>query len=97
MKSVITSYTDYCIFCGKTKTDIHHCIYGTSNRKLCDEDGIVIPTCRDCHEEIHKKSICGFLSKMFGQAIFERNECAKGSSIEDARKLFRKRYGRSYL
>ena len=93
----------YCFFCNKPALHVHHLIFGYSMRKLSDEDGLKVTTCEYCHtlgkvlERIHDNSMAEKLSKMFGQAIFERNECAKGSSIEDARKLFRKRYGRSYL
>lgn len=97
-KSNVTECINNCIVCGGFMVEeFHHLVYGVSNRRLSDEDGLIIPICRSCHDSIHRNSVSGNLSKMFGQAIFERNECAKGSSIEDARKLFRKRYGRSYL
>lgn len=36
------------------------------------------------------------LSKMFGQAIYERNKVAEGATIDEAREMFRKRYGQCY-
>lgn len=97
-KSAITDYTDYCILCGTPTTDMHHCIFGVGNRKLCDEDKILIPVCRCCHDEIHGIGIAGKLSKMLGQAIYERNALASGEvkTIDEAREKFRRRYGNCY-
>ena len=96
-KSNVTEYVKNCISCGKpTVSEFHHLVYGVANRRLSDDDGLIIPICRSCHDDIHKYGIAGNLSKMFGQAIFERNECAKGATLDEAREKFRKRYGRSY-
>ena len=43
------SDTDYCYICGRYGTEIHHCIYGTANRKLSDKYGLVIGLCYDHH------------------------------------------------
>lgn len=97
-KSNVTEYIKNCIACGSPSVDeFHHLVYGVSNRKLSDEDGLIIPICRKCHDEIHRCGVAGNLSKMFGQAIFERKECAKGATLEYARTKFIKRYGRSYF
>lgn len=61
MKSIIDS-TNYCYICKTYKcryvlaNDTHHCIGGTANRKLADEDGLTVRLCRRCHEKLHAKS-----------------------------------------
>ena len=95
-------YSGYCFFCGNPALHEHHCVFGNGLRKLADEDGLKVTTCDYCHtlgnvlNRLHDNPMAEKLSKMFGQAIFERNECAKGATLEDARTKFIKRYGRSY-
>lgn len=98
-------YSDYCFFCGKPLNNkrSHHFIFGNGLRDLAEKDGLKATTCDSCHvvgkvlERVHDNPMAEKLSKMFGQAIYERNECAKGATLEDARESFRKRYGRSYF
>jgi len=89
MDTIVTEYTDYCVFCGKQKKHDHHLVYGRGIRPIADEDGLKVPICNACHAEIHNNGIAGKLSKMLGQAVYEGN-------IGD-REDFRRRYGRSYL
>ena len=96
------AYKDYCFFCGTpVKNREHHLIFGR-NRKLAEEDGLKVPACDSCHvlgellKRIHDNPMAEKLSKMLGQAFFERNECAKGATIDEAREKFRKRYGDSF-
>lgn len=87
-KSIITEYMDYCLLCGKPTVDTHHLVYGRSERKLADADGLTIPVCRECHDLIHGDTRIGNLSRVLGQIAWE----GKYGSRED----FRKRYGKSY-
>lgn len=94
-----------CDLCGKPKECDHHLIFGTSQRALATIDHLTMPLCNDCHnmaikpvDRIHGNSVAEKLSKMLGQALFERdyiilNKCEG----EEARGAFMKRYGRSYL
>lgn len=101
-KSAVTEYTENCLFTGTPTTEYHHLLFGT-DRKKADEDGLVIPVTRRAHtaasrvdERIHDNVIAEKLSKMFGQAIWERNYCAAGHTVEEARTAFMKRYGKAY-
>lgn len=94
---MITDYMNNCIFCGKPTENVHHTVYGFSKRKLSDEDELLLPLCFKHHEEIHLNGIAGTMSKMIGQLAYERDRCAEGKTQEDARDMFRKRYGNSYL
>lgn len=62
---------------------------------MAEEDGIKVPSCNRCHnigmvkERIHDNPMAEKLSKMLGQAIYEKEI--------GTREDFRKRYGKSYL
>lgn len=101
-KSRVTTYTAYCMFCGRPTNEEHHFLFG-SDRMKAEEDGIKGPACRGCHtsaefvvDRLHDNNMAEKLSKMFGQAIWERNYCAEGHTVEEARKAFMKRYGKAY-
>ena len=98
-------YAGYCFFCGSPNiTGEHHFLFGNGMRKLAEEDGIKAHTCDNCHtygkilERVHDNVMAEKLSKMFGQAIYERNVLASGEvkTIDEAREKFRKRYGNCY-
>lgn len=93
-------YKGYCFFCGTPVTNgEHHLLFGRGIKTLAEEDGLKVDICDNCHligkllERIHDNPMAEKLSKMLGQAFFERNECAKGATIDEAREKFRKRYG----
>ena len=98
-------YSGYCFFCGAPVVNgEHHLVFGISNRQKAEEDGLKVPICDKCHvngkllERIHDNSMAEKLSKMLGQAIYERNALASGEvkTIDEAREKFRKRYGNCY-
>ena len=100
---MITKYTDYCIICGRPKDDIHHIFKGHKQRHLADEDGLVLPLCREHHEAVHHQKEINVLCEIIGQLAWERDYMIETTEIpfddlsEDAREAFRDRYGRSYL
>lgn len=49
MKSIITDDLTVCIECGKPADHIHHCLYGTSNRKMADKYKLVVGLCYNHH------------------------------------------------
>lgn len=96
MQSIVTQYTDICIFCGAPAECEHHLLSGNGIRPLAEADGIKVPLCNNCHnlankatDRIHGNVMAEKLSKMLGQAIWE--------SRYGDREAFRKRYGKSYL
>ena len=95
MKSIVTEYTDICFF-GQCPAECeHHLIFGNGLRDLADEDGLKVPSCNKHHnmgqisERIHDNPMAEKLSKMLGQAVWEKHY--------GNREAFRERYGRSYL
>ena len=94
---MITNYADYCIICGKPKTDVHHLVFGNAKRKLADADNLCAPLCREHHEAMHNSKGMQAMSHICGQLYYERNMCAQGYGVDAARESFRLRYGKSYL
>lgn len=104
MKSILTKYTDSCMFCGTPTREEHHFLFGRGIRRLAEEDGIKGPACRFCHttgwpvsSRIHDNPMAEKLSKIVGQLAWEKHKVATGMTEDDARDAFRKRYGVSYL
>ena len=103
MDSILTDNNEYCFFCGRPAECQHHLIFGSSNRKLADDDGLKVPSCNRCHNmgkisgRIHDNPMAEKMSKMIGQLVWENKGVASGLSPYGARELFRKRYGKSYL
>jgi len=109
MKSIVVQdrFFDYCMICGSPNIEIHHCIEGTANRRLSDEDKLVIPLCKKHHNEqgisAHYSKEVGTLIHIIAQlawekkAIIDRYELPFEDINEDVREQFRRRYGKSYL
>ena len=104
MKSTVTNLMDYCFFCGGYASAEHHLIFGTSGRSFAEKYGLKVPICDKCHtrseyvcDRIHDNAMAERLSKMLGQAIFERNMMSQGMSQKEARDKIITEHGRSYL
>ena len=94
MKSIVQTDLDYCFYCQGNPTDTHH-IFGASNRKLSDEDGLVIRVCRNCHNKLHNGPGSADLSRklrQLAQTKWEANYKCDG----DPRTAFMLRYGRNW-
>lgn len=105
-----------CLLCGRYGNLVEHHLIMGRYRKLCDEDNLTIWICPECHtfghsetgfsveSRIHDNSRAEDLSKMLGQALYEKDvykalyEAITGSRNEDiGRDTFFKRYGRNFL
>ena len=103
MKSILTKYTENCMFCGKPTTTEHHFLFGRGIRAIADKDGVKGPCCDYCHtmgpisSKLHDNPMAEHLSKIAGQLAWEKHAVAGGMSEDAAREAFRVRYGVSYL
>lgn len=101
----------YCVICGRMAEASHHLIFGRGYRNLAEEDSLKIDLCNQHHNfgsmSIHDNTSAEYLSKMLGQALWERKKLLEALSCFDkevadfanteAREAFVKRYGRSWL
>lgn len=76
MKSIIQEDTDYCFFCGKYGTEIHHVYFGNPNRKWSDKYNCVVGLCADHHRGnrgVHFNRELDLTLKKIGQKKFIEN------------------------
>lgn len=90
--SIITNDIDSCFICGKPKECIHHCIPGTSRRKISDKEGLTIPLCNECHNlcdnSVHFNYKLDVLVRKIAQLSYEKSH---------SREEWIRRLGRNYL
>lgn len=93
MKRSLLQTEKKCYVCGRTDSlQLHHCIYGTANRRLSDDDGLVIWLCMPHHtgqNGVHFNKELDTKIKKASQEAWQE----KYGTIED----FIARYGKSYL
>ena len=102
MKSTVTNIQDTCALCGNLAGHEHHLICGTANRNKSEQFGLKMGLCVRCHDFIHAYGPAMKLSKMLGQAIFERNYYRDlyyemNREEDEARDRFRELFGKSFL
>lgn len=93
--SIITKDLEHCIECGRTNIEKHEVFFGTANRRLSIEDGLVIPLCKAIH---HNGNLIGIhkdkkLNEKWKKKAQQKWQEYYGRDEE----AFRKRYGRNYL
>ena len=110
-KSKVTEYNKYSAFSGTPAECQHHLIFGNGLHKLADEDGLIIGLLNKEHNmspngtinQVHDNPAAEHLSKMLGQAIWERNYLIDKFELPfddlslECRIAFMKRYGKSFL
>lgn len=101
MKSIMNTEKGRCYLCGRiTGTETHH-IFGGSNRKISDADGLTVELCHLCHYRCHNGKQSPYVRYklhregqmqwmgVYGAALLEEGK--------DPKSEFMKRYGRNYL
>lgn len=103
MKDSIIINMDYAMYDlvdGTPHVERHHCL-GGPNRKLADEDGLWVPLTPDNHrtgkDSAHLNKTTHTLLAIIAQLAYEKKKVAEGKTESEAREIFRRRYGRSYL
>jgi hypothetical protein len=93
--SIITRDMEHCVECGRTNVELHEVFFGTANRKLSIEDGLVIPLCKAQHHAGNLKGIHQDidLNTKWKEIAQKRWQEYYGRDEES----FRKRYGKNYL
>ena len=89
-----------CFMCGRyAYTERHHIFGGTANRRLSEEDGLVVNLCPDCHNRppngVHFNRENMQKLHEYGERLYiERQD---GLTWEEAKEAFMKRYGKNYI
>lgn len=92
MKRSIIQDDDMCYVCGNPNTEVHHVMYGSANRKLSDEFGLVVHLCSEHHRGragVHFNHPFDICLKKIAQMRFE--------AVYGAHTHFREVFGRNYL
>lgn len=88
-KSIVTANWDNCFVCGRRgELEEHHCMHGTSNRKLAEKYNLTVPLCHSCHRELHDRNT--ELDKRIMQLT--QIEFEKNFSYELWMQVFKKNY-----
>lgn len=92
-KSIMTD-VKRCYFCDSPNNlQKHHCLHGTANRKLAEEDGAWVWLCADHHTlspmSVHRNAKMDLFLKRVCQARWE--------DVYGSRDDFIKRYGKSWI
>lgn len=90
-----------CFLCGRyAYTETHH-IFGAANRRLSEEDGLVVNLCHACHNTppngVHFNKANMTMLRVMGQQRYEISRMEEGMTAEEAHEAFMRRYGRNYL
>lgn len=85
-----TLYGMKCFACReKVATQVHHCLSGRADRKKCEEDGLTVGLCNDCHWIVHNNTNTGLYHKLkrIAQIVYEKTH---------TRQEWMNRYHRNY-
>ena len=91
-----------CFLCGRyAYTERHHIFGGTANRRLSEQDGLVVDLCPDCHNRppngVHFNKETMERLHRYGQKMWEDRQVDNGMSRDEARKAFIRKYGKNYI
>lgn len=89
-ESIIQTDSQTCFLCGQYGTERHHCLHGTSRRKLADEDGLTVMLCHRCHMNLHDHGTCDKELQKIAQKAWMREN---NKTVND----FIRRYGKNYI
>ena len=92
--SIITDDFRMCHFCGSPyDVEVHHCLYGTGERKLSTKYGLVMPLCAFHHRD-YKGGVHG-LNKILDRQI--KQLAQKRFEAKYGHEQWMKVFGRNYI
>jgi hypothetical protein len=95
-------YANYDMISGEPNVERHH-IFGGPNRGKSDNDGLWIPLTPAHHNSsnmsVHMNKEMKTMSHIIGQLAYELElvSTGKAKTKDEAKEMFRRRYGKSYL
>lgn len=91
INSIVTSEYHKCFICQSERNlEVHHCFFGTGNRRLSDKYGLTVPLCAYCHRGqngVHHNKQLDLYIKRYAQLKFEEIY-----SFEKWMELFKKNF-----
>ena len=95
MKSILQSKKE-CYICFSTNNlEVHHCFFGSANRKLSEQDGLKVWLCYE-----HHRGTNGVHGKNGSELNIKLKQIAEKKWIDTYNKSineFTKRYGKNFL
>lgn len=93
--SIIPNDDEFCFLCKRNGlkvkgTDVHHMVFGNSNRKLAEQDGLKCHLCHTHHMRLHQQQEHQLELKQLAEQVWLEHY---NKTIED----WIKRYGKNYL
>lgn len=93
----IVQNTAQCYLCGRlTDLELHHCIPGRGNRKICTELGLTVWLCRRCHADLHDRGIGYKKVQEDAQKAFIKKSKKQGLTEDIARSIWYERFKKFY-
>lgn len=94
-------YADFDLIDGSPCVERHH-IFGGPNRQKSDEDGLWVPLTYAHHQgniSVHNNKEMNSLMHIIGQLAYELElvSTGKARTKDQAKEMFRKRYGKTYI
>ena len=91
-----------CYYCGTPGAERHEVYPGRGKRQICIDNGFQVDLCQNCHREIHRNATLQAKErnefwKIKYQGDYEERLIRSGIAPDEARKLWIKLIGRSYL
>lgn len=91
-----------CYYCGTPGAERHEVYPGRGKRQICIDNGFQVDLCQNCHREMHRNATLQAKErnefwKIKYQGDYEERLISSGIAPDEARKLWLKLIGRSYL
>lgn len=95
--SIVQTGPVKCYLCGKpTDLEVHHCIPGRGNKKICTELGLTCWLCRKCHADLHDRGIKYKEVQADAQKAFIADQKKKGLPESVARDMWYSKFLKFY-
>ena len=96
IRSIIVKDLKICAECGRSDVvEIHHCIHGTSGRKLATQYHLVVGLCPECHRGTY--GVHGKYGHNLDMKYKKKAQEAWEKKHNNNREEFIKIFGKSYL
>lgn len=102
-KGIMPTEKGTCYLCGQNNGfERHHCIHGTANRQIAEQEGLWVYLCHECHRSgkhsVHGCKSTDLMIEQDAQSVWETQYIIKNNATqEEARTAWIKLFGKSYI